>query len=212
MVDEKDKPCTVKGESTCTSCMLPDKIHCRWSHKVLNGFYAIGFPAFLGTLILLVMLNFITGQWWPIVLYILLVIIIFGYEIKFLCSHCPYYAGDEKSLKCLGNKGAPKIYQYNPGPMNGIEKNLMKMLIALFYGIIPVLGAIVTLFLVFTGPYDLISKTGAMGMVIMTLGECWSFLVIMKVFYCSMCINFSCPLNTVEKRIVDVPDEESCHA
>jgi len=51
-----------------------------------------------------------------------------------------------------------------------------------------------------------------MGMVIMTLGECWSFLVIMKVFYCSMCINFSCPLNTVEKRIVDVPDEESCHA
>ncbi|EHQ35617.1 hypothetical protein [Methanoplanus limicola] len=25
----------------------------------------------------------------------------------------------------------------------------------------------------------------------------------MKVYYCSRCVNFSCPLNTVEKRIFD---------
>jgi hypothetical protein len=37
----------------------------------------------------------------------------------------------------------------------------------------------------------------------MTLLAIIVFLQIIKVYYCAKCVNFSCPLNTVEKRVVD---------
>ncbi len=203
MTDETSKPCTVKQDSPCPACPLPDKIHCRWNRQVLNGFFAIAFPAFIGTLVLLVMFFFITGHWWPIVFYFILIIVIFTCEIKFLCSHCPYYAADEKILKCLGNNGALKIWKCNPAPMTGGEKTLMKLLVAIFYLLIPVITTVVVLGILLTGPYDMIVRAGAAGVAILTLWSCWSFITIMKAFYCSKCVNFSCPLNTVKKQVVD---------
>ena len=37
----------------------------------------------------------------------------------------------------------------------------------------------------------------------MTLVALVVFLAIMKIYYCSMCVNFSCPLNSVAKEDID---------
>lgn len=195
--------CTVKDAKECGPCTLNSELHCRWNKNILNGFIAVASPSFVGTLVLLAIIYLITSQWWPIVAYLVLVIVFFGYEIKFLCSHCPYYVGEGKSLKCLGNNGAPKVWKYNPAPLTKGEKILMKLLIATFYIIIPALVSLLLIWLVYSGRYDLVTLGFAIGTFIFMICSSAVFFQIMKTYYCSRCVNFSCPLNTVEKRIVD---------
>jgi hypothetical protein len=152
---------------------------------------------------MLTLLWILAAQWWPIVLYIILLFLLFGYEIKFLCSHCPYYEGEGKTLKCLANNGAPKIYRYNPAPMNKREIFMMKFLVAFFYAIAPLAVSVAALWLIFTGSYGTVALVAVSGLAIMLFCTCTELFQILKTFYCSKCVNFSCPLNKVEKRIVD---------
>lgn len=197
------KNCTVRDDSDCMSCNLGNSLHCKWDREVLGGFIAIASVPFIGTFILLVLIWVLTGQWWPIALYIVLIFIIFGYEISFLCSHCPYYAGEGKTLKCLGNNGMRKIFRYNPAPMNRWEKFMMKFLVDFFYVAVPVAASAAVILLAYYGNYGTVALAAVTGLSILLICTCGELFRILKTFYCSMCVNFSCPLNTVEKEVVD---------
>ena len=203
MGESKRENCTVREDSDCVSCNLGCFLNCKWNRKILTGFLAVASVPIAGTFIMLALLWILAAQWWPIVLYIILLFLLFGYEIKFLCSHCPYYEGEGKTLKCLANNGAPKIYGYNPAPMNKWEKFMMRFLVTFFYAIAPLAVSVTALWLVITGGYGTVALVAVSGLVIMLFCTCVELFRILKTFYCSRCVNFSCPLNKVEKRIVD---------
>jgi len=48
-------------------------------------------------------------------------------ETWLLCRHCPYYA------RSLANHGCIKLWDYNPAPMSGREKNAMRFFFTLFF-------------------------------------------------------------------------------
>lgn len=82
---------------------------------------------------------FVNG--WMLIPWILFVIAFFGFiEIRVMCSHCPHYAEEEKSLKCWANYGSPKLWDYRPGPMTLIET-------VVFFGGFVIVGGYPLLFL-----------------------------------------------------------------
>ena len=69
-----------------------------------------------------------------------LLFLMFGvFEIRFLCSHCHYYAEDSKTLHCLANHGSYKFWSYHPEPLNKFEKFMMYFLIATIFFVFPIL-------------------------------------------------------------------------
>jgi len=110
----------------------------------------------------------------------------FGFgEIRVMCSHCPHYAEEGSSLKCWANHGSPKLWKYRPGPMSTAEN------IVFFGGIVAVWGYPLPFFVVgglwfLLGLYTLLSA---------------GFFVTLKMFLCSQCMNFACPLNGVPEPV-----------
>ena len=130
----------------------------------------------------------------------------FGFfEIRFLCSHCPYYAEDGKILHCLANHGSFKFWRYHPEPMNGFEKFMMYFLISTMFFLFPlsVLGYGIWFISVNFYVYGLIALLGVIGITIANIASSFSFVTTLKLFFCTSCVNFSCPLNTVPKPVID---------
>jgi hypothetical protein len=156
-----------------------DALHCHFRPKDLTHFLCIVLPNFLlgGAGIYNV-----SGS--LLFLWILMIIGYFGFvEIRVMCSHCPHYAEKGNSLKCWANYGAPKVWKYRPGPMSFMEK-------VIFLGGFTVIWGYPILFLL--------------------AGMQWFFLLVyflsvagffmtLRMFLCSMCMNFACPLNTVDE-------------
>ncbi|MFA5398740.1 MAG: hypothetical protein GX097_02655 [Methanomicrobiales archaeon] len=200
---QREKPCTVKDNQNCAHCGLQGSLDCRWDKNILTSFIAVASPIFIGVFLILGIIFLISGQWWPIVTYVLFLFLIFGYEIKFLCSHCPFYECEGKFLKCLAYSGAPKIFTYNPAPLSRFEKFMVNFVIWMNCIIIPLSAGIVSLWMLYYQNATTIILYGTAGIFAMTLLAIIVFLQIIKVYYCAKCVNFSCPLNTVEKRVVD---------
>ena len=102
-----------------------------------------------------------------------------------MCSHCPHYAEEGNALACWANYGAPKLWKYRPGPMALLEKVVFYAGFAFIYGyplIFLIAGSQLFLLLVY-----LLSIAG--------------FYMTLRAFFCSRCMNFACPLNTVEDDI-----------
>ena len=51
--------------------------------------------------------------------------------------------------------------------------------------------------------YGLISLLGLTGITAAGLVSSISFVTTLKIFFCPNCVNFSCPLNTVPKPVID---------
>ena len=163
----------------CDNCTAGKHVHCHFRPKELFHFYMIALPAFLvgGAAVLHI------GGWW-LGLWLALIVGYFNFlEIRVMCSHCPHYAEEGKTLKCWANNGSPKLWKYRPGPMSLVEK-------ILFLGGFVVIWGYPLPFLV--------------------LGTQWfqfflyallvtGFFMTLKEFLCSQCINFACPLNGVDK-------------
>ncbi len=149
----------------------------------------------------------LTGAWWLPIAYVIYSLVMFNvFEIRFLCSHCPYYAEDSRVLHCLGNHGSPKLWRYRPGPLNKLEKFMMNFLvIAVIFFVFPlaVHGYGIWFLTVHYAEYGLGTFVGLTAITGATLLAAITFLVVLKTFFCSRCINFSCPLNTVPKSVVD---------
>ena len=200
------KICTWDKNSDCVNCTIRSDLACKWDKKILTNFHLINWSAIVPAIFGMVIIGHMTNSWWILYGYIAYFPIMLGiFEIRFLCSHCPYYAEDGKILHCLGNHGSFKFWKYRPGPMNRFEKFMMRFLIATMFFIIPLsaLGYGIVHISINFSEYGLITLLGMVGITATNFVASVAGLNTLKRFYCSKCVNFSCPLNTVPKHVID---------
>lgn len=172
------KPLATCAAETCDSCPVHGTLHCHFQARDLAHFALNALPMFLlgGA-----------GIWhvepWYLVPWLVIILVYFGLlEIRVMCSHCPHYAEAGSSLQCWANYGAPKLWKYRPGPMTGMEKGLF------VGGLVAVLGYPLVFLLVgmqwFLLAVYVLTSTGAFAT--------------LKIYLCSQCMNFACPLNGVQ--------------
>jgi len=198
--------CTWDAQANCQACNIKGKLACKWDKKILSGFHGIAWPPLLTIIFGIVIVGFLTGIWWPLYAYIIYFFLMFGiFEIRFLCSHCPYYAEEGKTLHCLANHGSYKFWSYHPEPLNRFEKFMMYFLVATIFFIFPlsIMGYGIWYLSLYYVEYSLISFLGLCGITAAGLISSISFVVTLKTFFCPNCVNFSCPLNTVQKPVID---------
>lgn len=181
---DPSKPIATCEASDCIDCPVEVAVHCHFRPKDLVHFLLICFPGFVigGAAVLFI------GTW-PLTVWIAIIIGFFGFlEIRVMCSHCPHYAEDGLTLGCWANHGSPKLWKYRPGPMSAIEK------LSFFGGLGLVWGYPLPFF---------------------WIGERWfllalyfltntAFFTTLKLFLCTQCMNFACPLNSVSEAARDL--------
>lgn len=185
--NQSDNPydiCTWRPVSECKDCSLNTQLKCRLTSKDLvlfvSRFLLFLVPALIGLVL--------SGYGWYIVGWIVFSIVFFGFwEIRILCSHCPFYAEKGSILHCIANYGCPKFWKYNPEPISKSEK------IQLVVGFTIICG--------YPFPFLILGKQFVL--LILTLSGLAIFWGTLLKFTCSKCINFSCFLNRVSKETVD---------
>jgi len=198
--------CTWNDQADCANCNIHGKLVCKWDKKILGGFHGISWPPILTAIFGMVVVGNLTEAWWPLYSFVIYFFLMFGFfEIRFLCSHCPYYAEEGKILHCLANHGSYKFWSYRPGPLNRFEKFMMYFLIATIFFVFPlsVMGYGIWYLYINMAQYGLISLLGLSGIAAANLVTSASFYITLKTFYCPSCVNFSCPLNKVSKPVID---------
>ena len=198
--------CTWDEHADCQNCTIHGKLACKWDRKILLGFHGISWPSVLTALIGIVLVGILTQVWWPLYSFIIYFFLMFGlFEIRFLCSHCPYYAEEGKILHCLANHGSYKFWSYHPEPMNKFEKFMMIFLIVTIFFVFPlsIMGYGIAYLSLNYATYGLIALLGFIGITLANLISSISFVTTLKIFYCANCVNFSCSLNTVPKPVID---------
>ena len=175
------RPLTTCAAQNCEGCPVSKDVHCHFQARDLTAFLLSAAPIFIIGGAGIVHVN----AWWLIPW----LVIVFGYfgfvEIRVMCSHCPHYAEPGKSLQCWANYGSPRLWKYRPGPMNTAEKIVFESGILL----------IVAYPLVFLGAA---SQWFLLALYLLTTAGDY---VTLKRSYCSQCMNFACPLNTVTETV-----------
>jgi hypothetical protein len=175
---DPENPIATCSSATCDNCPAGNHVHCHFSFKDLLHFLLLATPSFLlgGAGILH------AGGWW-LLPWLLVIVSYFGFiEIRVMCSHCPHYAEEGKSLQCWANYGSPKIWKHRPGPMNIWEK------VIFFSGLIFIWGF----------PLYFLVMGIQLFLLTVYLLTAVGFLLTLRQCFCSHCMNFACPLNTVK--------------
>ena len=176
--------CSWQPISECKNCSIDGRLKCRYSSGDLLHFLGL-FLSFLLPALIGMMLS---GCGWYLLGWVGLAIIFFGFwEIRILCSHCPYYAEKGVTLHCIANYGCPKFWKYHPEPISNSEK------IQLVIGFI-IMGGYPFPFLILGEQFILALLAG------------WAVIMFfwtLRKYTCSKCVNFSCFLNRVPKDVVD---------
>lgn len=174
--------CTWGPEEACQDCELSYSLNCRMDYRALAYFGAIFLPGGISAAAGMIR----GGFTWGLLLWAGYMLVFFNiWEAKVLCSHCPYYAGNGRTLRCPANYGVFKIWPYQPGPMSRSEK--IQFLVGA--------GLLLMLpwpFLALGGEYLLLGLTAAAN---------GSFVFSLVRTVCPRCVNFSCPLNRVPVEI-----------
>ena len=181
LFQDPNKPIATCISRTCKGCPVRKTVHCHFKPRDLLRFFIIISPTFLLGGAGIYLMNV-----WLLVLWLIMILVFFGLvEIRVLCSHCPHYAEPGNTLKCWVNYGSPKIWKYHSGPMSRMEKVIMLGGFVLIWGY--------PLFFLITGRqwFQLI-------LYILSVSV---FFMILKIFLCSQCMNFACPLNSVAGEI-----------
>ena len=198
--------CTWKEDSSCLECDIPEDLLCRWDRKRVLKFYGIYMLFTLPSWYGLIMLRSWGGIGALVLTYLVFSIVYFIFiEMLVLCSHCPYYNRKGKLLYCQSSKhGMPKIWKYKPGPLNKIEKAVTIIGMIVFLGF-PTVAISVGLGIVWSGGIvvEVWKLSSILILDVLTVIFGINFVFILKKKVCSKCINFSCPLNTVSKELVD---------
>jgi hypothetical protein len=181
---DRPLPCTCQPNPDCSSCELRSALMCRFDRNDLLRFL-LGFLPFAATVVAGAIrsgLGVYLLAWlayWPFFFFV--------WEGRALCSHCPYWAGEGRVLRCHANYGVIKIWAYRPGPMSVWDKAHFILGAALFVGFPLAL-------LTFGGQY-----TVALVALATAVGGGYS----LWRHGCSRCVNFSCPANHVPSELVD---------
>jgi len=198
--------CTWGDPAACSGCGIQGRLACRWDKKILAGFHGIAWPALATAVFGMVLVGLATGVWWTLIGYVAYFFLMFGVlEIRFLCSHCPYYAEEGRVLHCLANHGSYKLWRYHPEPLNRLEKAMMYVLLATVFFVFPLAihGYGIWALAASYAETGLVALMGMIGVAAATLIFGVAFVITLKTFFCPKCVNFSCPLNTVPKPVVD---------
>jgi len=180
----KNNICLQNDDSECSDCEVNDKLICHFHRKYLYSFISLflifAITAFIGVIL--------AGFGWFLLGWVGFWLFFFEvWEIKILCSHCPYYAEEGKTLRCIANYGSLKLWKYNPEPMNISEK------IQLFIGFGILVGYPLGFLILGTQLIFLV-------VCIIEIAIFFTFLIIKR---CGNCVNFSCPFNHVKKEFID---------
>ena len=176
--------CTWDPDADCVHCENRDVLMCRIDTSDLLHFLLITLNIFIPAILGMILGGYAVyligyGAFW---------VFFFGFlEIRILCSHCPFYAEKSFVLHCPANYGLPKLWRYYPEPMKQWEKVTLLVCFAFLFGYpFP--------FLILGRQYVLLGIT------------CYALLLwlfVMQKNVCSRCVNFSCPLNRVPKKMID---------
>ena len=192
--------CTFRDESECEGCNLNSYLGCRYSKRDFWFFTLNQIPVTVMALFSLVFMGLLAGLWWALIVYVISALVFFGLglETRILCSHCPYWTNDSKLLNCWAYPNTYKFWRYRPEPMNSIEKFLLVLFFA-FFGFFPVAMTSYGIWLIATSPslINLFSLLGIIGITVGTLLAAIQFFYILRFYFCSKCVNFSCPFNRV---------------
>jgi len=170
------KTCIIEN---CEECDISSKTNCIFRSCQLLEFYLISVPSFLiGGLGLYKYSASSLFIWLSIV-----VVFFFVIEIRVLCTHCPHYENSNILVRCWANSGAPKLWSFRPWPMNLIEKSILIAGFIIVWGY-PLMFFLVTRAWLFLLLYSLLTAL---------------FFTILTMRNCIKCINFSCPLNRIDK-------------
>jgi hypothetical protein len=111
--------CTWRPESDCQGCPIAGQLKCRFKrHQLLH------FVGMFGVFVVPAVIGVIQGGYGLAVLgWVAYWLVFFElWEIRILCSHCPFYAERGTTLHCIANYGSLKLWRYRPGPMSRSER------------------------------------------------------------------------------------------
>ena len=176
--------CTWRPVSDCEGCSVRGELNCRFNWNDLSYFAAIFLPFGIAAAAGMIRGGF---AWWILGWLGFMAFFFNVWEARVLCSHCPYYGESGHTLHCIANYGVLKVWRFHPEPMSKSEQ------VQFLVGVLLLLG--------FPFPFMLLG--GAYALSLIALAGAISFAFSLKKQVCSRCINFSCPLNSVPKPIVD---------
>jgi len=176
--------CIWKPEMECENCTITMNLKCHYNLGDLARFIGLFLTFLIPAVVGVLMSGY--GMYLPV--WIVLAVLFFGFwEIKILCSHCPFYAEKGFLLHCNANYGLPKFWKYNPAPMSTFEKIQLMVWFGIMFG--------------FPFPFLIISKQYIL--LFLTFWGLSVFLWTLQKYTCTSCVNFSCPLNRVKKEVID---------
>ena len=177
--------CIWKAKEECNNCVIKDKLICHFHRKYLLSFLGLFFifaiTSFIGVII--------AGYGWFLLGWIGFWLFFFEFwEIRILCSHCPYYTEDNRTIHCIANYGSLKLWKYHPEPMNPSEKIQLILGLVILFGY-PLIFMILGRQLIF---------------LLISIIEIFLFFSFLMIRRCGKCVNFSCPFNRVKKEVVRI--------
>ncbi|MBN2083942.1 MAG: hypothetical protein JW748_01870 [Anaerolineales bacterium] len=179
-----EPPCTAPSRPACKDCTIPGRLMCRFDQSDMLHFFMLTLPLLvtgIGGVIA-------AGYGWFLLGWLAYaVFFFFVWEARVLCSHCPYWAEENRVLHCHANYGVIKIWKYHPQPMSRAEQiqfAVGAIALALYPLVFLLLGREYLLAAVF-------------------LVSCVSWGYLLRRHVCIRCVNFSCPMNAVPKTSVD---------
>lgn len=177
-------PCSVRDDAGCEGCELRGELICRFD----PGDMAVFAASFLPFALVAAVGMIFAGQGIFLLGWIAYAILFFFvWEARVLCRHCPYWAGEGRVLRCHANYGVVKIWKFDPSPMTAAER-LQFMVGALIFMGYPLP------FLIIGGQYVLAG---------VALAICLVAWAVLWTRFCSRCVNLSCPLNHVPRRLAE---------
>ncbi len=176
--------CTWRPSSECADCSLAGRLKCRFDRGYLFHFIAM----FAGFAIPAVVGMILGGYGWYLLGWAMFCLFFFElWEIRILCSHCPYYAEKGRTLHCIANYGSFKAWKYHPEPISRGETT------QLIIGFIILCGY----------PFPFLLLAGQLAWSFVAAWGLVLFFWTLRKYTCSQCINFSCLMNTVPPDVVD---------
>ena len=202
--DGAHRTCTWEDEADCVGCQIGANLNCRYDRRLARFFLWNQVPSLVLALFGTALTGYITGAWWPLIVFAVGCVVLWGLgiETRVLCSHCPFYAREGRTLRCYALDGWPKLWKYRPGPMSGVEKLIIVAFFA-FLVAFPVAGETYGVWFIRANGLGGFAFWAMIGVAIATALAGLQFVYIMTRVYCASCVNFSCPLNTVPKAVVD---------
>ena len=129
---------TCTSDDDCTGYNLEASLNCRFEKKQLIAFIAMVIPFATASVLGLYTVGTIMKTQIFLVAYAAFFVIFFVFiESWIICRHCPHYAREGNIIRCHTNYGLPKIWRYDPRPLNELEKTAVLIKFGIF-GLYPI--------------------------------------------------------------------------